>query len=53
MGFPGGSNSKESGCNAGDMSLIPGLERSTGEGKGYHSSILAWRMPSTEEPGGL
>ena len=53
FGFPGGSDSKESGCDAGDMSLIPGLERSTGEGKGYHSSILAWRVPSTEEPGGL
>ena len=31
-GFPGGSDSKESACNAGDPGLIPGLERSPGEG---------------------
>ena len=35
MGFPCGSAGKESICNAGDMSLIPGLGRSHGEGKGY------------------
>ena len=37
---------KESACNAGDSGLIPGSERSPGEGKGKstHSSILAWRM---------
>ena len=34
-GFPGGSAGKESACNAGDPSLIPGLGRSTGEGIGY------------------
>ena len=33
--FPGGSNSKESACNAGDPGSIPGSERSPGEGKGY------------------
>ena len=33
MGFPGGSASKESTCNAGDTSLIPGSGRSPGEGK--------------------
>ena len=32
--FPGSSAGKESACNAGDPSLIPGLERSTGEGIG-------------------
>ena len=42
-GFPSGSASKDSACNAGDLSLIPGLGRPPGEGKGYHSSILAWR----------
>ena len=31
-GFPGGSNGKESACNAGDRDLIPGLGRSHGEG---------------------
>ena len=38
------------------VGLIPGSERSPGEGKketGTHSSILAWRIPWTEEPGGL
>ena len=84
---------KESACNAGDPSLIPGSGRSSREGIGYpfqyswaslvaqmvknvsvmwetwvqllgwedplekgiatHSSILAWRIPRTEESGGL
>ena len=35
MGFPGGSADKESACNAGDLSSVPGLGRSSGEGKGY------------------
>ena len=35
MGFPGGSAGKESTCNAGDLGTIPGLGRSSGEGKGY------------------
>ena len=34
MGFPGGSDGKESACNAGDLGLIPGPERSAGEGNG-------------------
>ena len=33
-GFPGGSDSKESACNAGDLSSIPGLGRSPGGGHG-------------------
>ena len=43
--------------NAGDVrdtGSIPGLGRSLGGGHGNpHSSILAWRVPWTEEPGGL
>ena len=35
MGFPGGSDSKESAWNAGDPGWIPGLGRSPGEGNGY------------------
>ena len=35
MAFPGGSDSKESTCNAGDLGLVPGLERSPGEVNGY------------------
>ena len=50
MGFPGDSG-VQSPCNAGDAVLIPGSGRSPGEGNGNHSSILAWRIPWTEEPG--
>ena len=35
LGFPFGSASKESACNAGDLGSIPGLGRFPGEGKGY------------------
>ena len=34
MGFPGGSDSKESACIAGDLGLIPESRRSPGEGNG-------------------
>ena len=52
-------SSKESSCSAGDaedtrdVGSIPGLGRSLREGHGTHSSILAWRIPWTEEPGRL
>ena len=95
-GFPGGSEGKESACNAGDPGSIPGLGRSLGgglgnplqyswaslvaqmvknlpamqelqetqvrslsqedpleEGMATHSSIIAWRLPWTGEPGWL
>ena len=42
-----GSAGKESACNVGDVGLIPGLGRSPGKGKGYHSTLLAWRIPWT------
>ena len=35
MGFPSGSDSKESACNVGDPGLIPGSERFPEEGNGY------------------
>ena len=44
---------KEFICNAGDAGLTPGSGRSPGRGHGTHSSVLAWRIPWTEEPGGL
>ena len=44
---------KESTYHSGEASLIPGLERSLGEGNATQSSILAWEIPQTEEPGGL
>ena len=53
MGFPGGSDGKESACNVEDSDSILGLGRSPGEGMVTHSSILAWRTPWTEERGGL
>ena len=43
-------------ANAGDIrdvGSIPGLGRSLEEGMATHSSILAWRIPWTEEPGRL
>jgi len=52
-GFPGGSVGKESTCNAGDLGSIPRSGRSPREGNTTHSSILAWRIPQTEEPGEL
>ena len=52
--FPGGSDSKESACNVGDLGSVPGLGRPPLEKKmATHSSILAWRIPWTEEPGRL
>ena len=53
-GFPGGSDDKESACNTRDVDSTPRSVRSPGEGGSYYnSSIFAWRIPWTEEPGGL
>ena len=40
-------------ANTGDTGSIPGLGRSPGEEMATHSSILAWEIPWTEQPGGL
>ena len=53
IGLPGGSDRKESACNEGDMGSTPGSGRSPEKGRATHSSFLAWRIPWTEEPGGL
>ena len=45
MGFPGGSDSKESAYNVGELGSISGLGRTPGGGKATHSSTLAWRIP--------
>ena len=50
LGFPGGSEGKESACNVGDWSL---RQDPLKKGMATHSSVLAWRIPWTEEPGGL
>ena len=40
-------------ANAGDPSWIPQLEDPLEKGVATHSSVLAWEIPWTEEPGGL
>ena len=50
---PSGLDGKESACNAEDPSSIPGSGRLPGEGNGNHYSLLAWRIPWTEEPSRL
>ena len=59
-GLPRWCSCKEPACQTGDTrdtGSIPGLGRSPGGGKGdpfqWYSSILAWKIPWTEEPGGL
>ena len=44
---------KESVCNAGDVGSIPGSGDPLEKDMATHSSILAWRIPWTEEPGRL
>ena len=51
--FPGGSDSKKSAYNAGDPGYIPGWEVPLEKGMATHASILAWKIPWTEAPGGL
>ena len=50
QGFPGDSVVKKSPVNAG---LFLGWENPLGKEMATHSSILAWRIPGTEKPGGL
>ena len=52
LGFPSGSDSKEPACNAGDPGSITGQEDPLEKGMATYSSIPAWRIPRTEEPGG-
>ena len=52
MGFPGGSVSKESTCNVGDLGSIPVLGRSPGGGHG-NPLLYSGESPWTEELGGL
>ena len=51
MGFPGGSDGKESACDVGDPSSILGLERSPGEGNGCPLWYSSWGIQWTEGPG--
>ena len=51
--FPGGSAGKESAWKVGNLDSIPGWEDPLEEGMETHSSVLAWKIPWTEEPDGL
>ena len=57
MGFQGGTRGKEPACQCKRHKRSRfdplGQEDSLEEGKASHSSILAWRIPWTEQPGGL
>ena len=53
MGFPGGLDGKDSVCNAGDPVRSLGWEDPLEKAMAIHSSILAWKIPRAEEPGGL
>ena len=52
-GLPRWLSGKGSSCQAGDAGLIPGSERSPGEGNGNSLQFFAWEIPWTEEPGEL
>ena len=52
-GFPGGSEGKASACNAGDLSLIPGLGRSPGEGNDNPLWYSCLENPMCGDPGRL
>ena len=56
LGLPQWLSGKESACSAGDtgdMGSVLGREDPLEEGMATHSSVLAWKIPWTEEPGGL
>ena len=52
-GFPCSSVGKESACNSGHLGSILGWEDPLEKEMATHSSVLAWRIPWTEEPGRL
>ena len=49
---PGGSEGIELACSAEGPGSVPGV-RNLEKGMASHPSTLAWRIPWTEEPGGL
>ena len=54
VGFSGSSDNKESASAMQETQVrYLGWEDSLEEGMATHSSILSWRIPQTEEPGGL
>ena len=53
LSFPGGLDSEESACNAGDQVQSLGQKDPLEKEMATHSSILAWIIPWREEPSGL
>ena len=54
LSFPGGSDSKESACNVGDLASIPGLGRFPWRRTWHLTPVFLTEVsPWTEEPGGL
>ena len=53
IGFRSRSGGKEGNFSAGDVGSLPGQEDLLEEEMATHASILAWRIPQTEEPGRL
>ena len=53
MGLPQGSAVKNPPANAGDTVLIPGSAKAPRDEHATHSSVLAWKITWTEDPGGL
>ena len=53
QGFPSGSKVKNPSVNGGDTGSIPGWEDPLEKEIATHSSILAWKIPWTEQPGRL
>ena len=51
--FPGGTEDKESSCSSETQVLSLGQEDAMEKEMATHSSILAWKIPWTEEPGRL
>ena len=49
-GFPGGSDGKDSACNAGDLGLIPGVGRSPEERNGYPLQYSCLENPVDRGP---
>ena len=53
LGFPSGSDGKESACNTGDPGSVTGWGDPLDKEMVTHSSVLAWKILWTEEPGRL
>ena len=49
LGFPGGSDSRESACNARELNSIPELGKSAGEGNGYPLQYPGLESPMDRE----